>query len=69
MSPIKSTIKQILKTISKHASAHVFVGADPCVCPHQINIPSNHKSPTPSSPNVLIGNPLFNKIKSKIINV
>ncbi|MDR3048523.1 MAG: hypothetical protein LBV16_01575, partial [Elusimicrobiota bacterium] len=46
-------IKQILKTISKYisicvsvskpASVHVSVGADPRVCPSQINLPLNRK--------------------------
>ncbi|MDR3049445.1 MAG: hypothetical protein LBV16_06400, partial [Elusimicrobiota bacterium] len=66
MLPIKSTIKQILKTISKSVSASVSVGADPCVCHPKINLPSTHKSPTPSFPtasltpsfpSVPVGNP------------
>ncbi|MDR3049211.1 MAG: hypothetical protein LBV16_05155 [Elusimicrobiota bacterium] len=55
---------QINKTISKYVPVcvsvlkSVSVGADPCVCPHQINFPSLHIPPTPSLPSVPIGNPL-----------
>ncbi|MDR3049697.1 MAG: hypothetical protein LBV16_07690 [Elusimicrobiota bacterium] len=69
MSPTNLTSKQIVKTISEHASVCVSVGADPRVCPPPINMPSTHKSPTPSFPNVFIGNPFLSQSASFFNNL
>ncbi|MDR3049694.1 MAG: hypothetical protein LBV16_07675, partial [Elusimicrobiota bacterium] len=61
---MNNKMKQIIALTSKTKTVSRLVGADPSVCPPKINLPSIHKSPIPSFPNVSVGNPFSTQCAS-----